>query len=175
MKNLISFLCLALLSIAALAQEQEKEKNDKSQMPSIDLKTLDGESKNLNAYAKNDKFTIVSFWATWCKPCKKELSNLKYLLPDWKKNFDVEVVAVSLDDSRTSRKVESFVKGERWKFDVLLDVNNKTKRELNFAAVPYSMLIDKEGKIVYKHSGYKEGDEYKLKDKIKALKNEGGK
>lgn len=175
MKHVISVVCFTLLTFAVLAQEQQNKSNDKIEIPSLDLKTMEGGSKNLQSYAKNDKFTILAFWATWCKPCKKELSNLKYLLPDWKKRFDVEVVAISLDDSRTTRKVESFVNGERWKFDVLLDVNKKTKRELNFAAIPYSMLIDKQGRIAYKHSGYKEGDEYKLEDKIKALKNKGKK
>jgi len=165
MKKIISTLFCCLLAASLTAQVV----GDNMDVPSIELQTMNGGQANLKTYAENDKITIVSFWATWCKPCKKELNNLKYLMPDWKEQYDTELVAISLDDSRTSRKVKSFVNGERWQFDVLLDVNKKSKRALNFSAIPYSMVINKKGEIVYKHSGYKEGDEYKLEDKLKAL------
>ncbi len=165
MKLSYVFIGLMLFTLGLSAQQV----GGKMKVPSIDLKTVEGEQVNLEKYADNGKITIFSFWATWCKPCKKELNNLKYLMPDWKEKYDAELVAISLDNSRSTRKVSSFVKGERWQFDVLLDVNKKTKRELNFSAIPYSMVVNKEGKIVYKHSGYKEGDEYELEEKLKAL------
>jgi len=168
MKFIYSALLLTLITANLMAQQI----GGNQQLPSIDLTTMDGEQVDLQSYAQNDKITIFSFWATWCKPCKKELNNLKYLLPDWQKAYDAELVAISIDNSRTSRKVKSFVNGQRWSFDVLLDVNKKTKRELNFSAIPYAMIINKEGQIVYKHSGYKEGDEYKMEDKLKAMTKE---
>ena len=168
MKKIKILLLLLVFGLGTLhAQESE---GNLSEVPSVDLKTMNGRQVNFKEYVDNDKYTIVSFWATWCKPCKKELDNLSYLLPEWQKTYDVELIAVSLDDARTSRKVEPFVNGKGWMFDVLLDVNNETKRELNFAAVPYSIIINKEGEIVYKHSGYKEGDEYEMKKKLKSLK-----
>lgn len=164
-----AFLMLFLFAFTLVKAQQV---GDKMEVPSIDLENMEGQQVDLKDYATNGKITIISFWATWCKPCKKELSNLKYLLPEWKENYDVELVAISIDNSRTSRKVESFVNGERWQFDVLLDDNQKTKRALNFSAIPYSMIINKEGKVAYKHSGYKEGDEYKMEDQLKAMNRE---
>ena len=169
MKQLLVLFCLGLLTMGAHAQEL----GEANELPSVDLKTMSGRQVDLKSFVDNDKYTIISFWATWCKPCKKELDNLSYLLPEWQKEFDVELIAISVDDSRTSRKVESFVNGRGWTFDVLLDVNNNTKRELEFAAIPYSIIVNKEGKIVYKHSGYKSGDEYEMQDKLKSLEASG--
>ncbi len=140
---------------------------DATKIPDTELKTLKGNQVKLSNELASDKYTIISFWATWCKPCKKELNNLSYLLPKWKKQYDVELLAISLDNSQTSRKVRAYVNGKGWQFDVLLDPNNNTKRQLNFNAIPYSMIVDKKGKIIYKHSGYKSGDEYAMKDELK--------
>lgn len=142
-----------------------------SKIPDTEVTTLKGNKVKLSNELASDKYTIISFWATWCKPCKKELSNLSYLLPKWKKQYDVELLAISLDNSQTSRKVKSYVNGKGWQFDVLLDPNNNTKRQLNFNAIPYSMIVDKNGKIIYKHSGYKSGDEYAMKDELKKASN----
>jgi cytochrome c biogenesis protein CcmG/thiol:disulfide interchange protein DsbE len=144
-----------------------------SKIPDTELTTLKGNQVKLANELASDKYTIISFWATWCKPCKKELSNLSYLLPKWKKQYDVELLAISLDNSQTSRKVRSYVNGKGWQFDVLLDPNNNTKRQLNFNAIPYSMIVNKNGKIIYKHSGYKSGDEYAMKDALKKASTSG--
>lgn len=165
---LISFGFLLFTSDPVLGQEIGGD----GKLPEINLENLNGQKVNLQSYGENDKVTIIAFWATWCKPCKKELENINALLPDWKKRFDAELIAVSIDDSRNSRKVKPYVNGRGWQFDVLLDPNKDTKRALNFAAIPYSMLVDKDGKIVYQHSGYSEGAEFELEDKMKALKRE---
>jgi len=157
---LIGFLSVITFSTYAQVVGGEQE------LPELVLKTLDGKEKNLNDYSKNEKFTIVSFWATWCTPCKKELQNISDLLPEWQEEFDVELLAISIDNARNAMKVKPFVQGKGWEFDVLLDINQDTQRELNFQTVPYSMLVDDSGNIVYKHTGYYEGDEYEMIDKI---------
>jgi thiol-disulfide isomerase/thioredoxin len=115
------------------------------------------------------QFTIISFWATWCSPCKKELENMTDLMPDWKEKYKVRLVAISIDDSRNEMKVKPYVDGKKWKFPVLIDVNQDTRRVLNYPNVPYTLLVDKNGKIVYKHIGYQEGDEFVLEDQLKKL------
>ena len=111
----------------------------------------------------------ISFWATWCKPCIKELKNVNSLLDEWIEEYDVELVAVSVDDSRNAVKVKPTVNALNWDFDVLLDPNGDLQRAMNVANPPVTFLIDQEGNIVYTHTGYVEGDEYELEDHIKEL------
>ena len=163
---------ILVFTIGALTTHAQ-ELGEASAVPEAELKTLTGSKVELNEQLADDKHTIISFWATWCKPCKKELSNLNYLMPEWKEQFDVELMAISLDNAQTSRKVKSYVNGKGWQFDVLLDPNNNTKRKLNFNAIPYSIIVNKDGKVIYKHSGYKSGDEYEMEDKLKEVQMTG--
>ncbi len=112
---------------------------------------------------------MVSFWATWCSPCKKELNNISYLYEDWQEDYNMELVAISIDDVRNTSKVKTYVDGQAWEYDVLLDTNEDLKRMMNFQTVPFTVLINKDGRIVYTHAGYVEGDEFILEEKIKAL------
>ena len=112
---------------------------------------------------------IISFWATWCTPCKKELSNYAELYEEWKEEFGVTVIAISIDDARNTAKVKAYVNGVRWPFEVLLDPNEDMKRFLNFQTIPYTILVDKNGQIVYRHNSYVEGDEYVMEEKLAKL------
>ena len=140
-----------------------------SSIPEVSLRDSDGNLVTLRSLIRPGKPTIISFWATWCAPCKKELSNYAELYADWQKAFDVEVLAISIDDSRNSAKVKSYINGVKWPFRVLLDPNEDMKRALNFQTVPFSLLIDGEGRIAYRHNSYVEGDEYVMEEKLKKL------
>jgi thiol-disulfide isomerase/thioredoxin len=131
---------------------------------------MNGKKVNVADYGKSGKITILSFWATWCIPCKKELANMAELQEDWAKKYNTQIVAVSIDDSRNTTKVKPYVDGQRWEYEVLLDVNQDLKRNLNIPSVPFTILVDSEGKIVYTHSGYTEGDEYVLEEQIQKIK-----
>ena len=108
-------------------------------------------------------------WATWCKPCIQEINNMSELMDDWKTKYGVQLVTVSVDNARNTPKVKPFVDGQGWDYDVLLDVNEDLKRALNAPSVPYMIVLDKNGKIVYEHNGYLPGDEFALEEKIKKL------
>lgn len=138
-----------------------------SELPDISLKNIDGEDINFSDYGKNGKITIISFWATWCKPCIRELKNVSDLLDEWIEEYDVEMVAVSVDDTRNIAKVKPFVAGRGWDFQVLLDPNGDLQRAMNVVNPPVTFLVDKDGKIIYTHVGYVDGDEYELEEKIK--------
>lgn len=138
-------------------------------MPEITLKDINGKSINVADYSKSGKITIISFWATWCTPCKKELSNINDILEDWEKKYNLQLVAVSTDNSRNVPKVKPFVDGQGWTFECLLDVNEDLKRAMNAPIIPFTILLDATGKIVYTHTGYVEGDEFTLEEKIKAI------
>ncbi len=170
MKKILLLLTLCISFSIAKAQETPAAKTDNKEFPSVVLKDLAGKEVNLQQYAKSGKVTVLSFWATWCAPCKKELENMNELLDEWQEKYDVQLVAVSIDDARNALKVKPYVDGKKWEFPVLLDVNQDSRRALNFPNVPYTVLIDKNGNIVYKHIGYTEGDEQVLEEKIAALK-----
>lgn len=136
-------------------------------LPDIDIKDMNGQKVNMAEVCLSGKMTVVSFWATWCGPCKKELNNMAELYDEWKEKYNVEIIAVSIDDARNAAKVKSYANGQGWEFKVLLDENQQLQRALNFQTVPYTLLVSPTGEIIYQHSGYLEGDEYTLEEKIK--------
>lgn len=158
MRKLI--LLIASLSIALLTYSQ-------GTLPSVRVQELNGKWIQSNKLATPGKPLIISFWATWCKPCVKELTAIYENLPDWQKETGVELIAVSIDDSRSSSKVAPFVSGRGWDFRVILDVNGDMKRALNVINVPHTFLYDGNGKLFWQHTTYAEGDEAELYRKVK--------
>jgi peroxiredoxin len=136
-------------------------------LPKLSLKTTEGENFNIQKLGKNN-LAILSFWATWCGPCVKELDAINDVYENWKEKVKVEVFAVSIDDSKTSSRVNSLVNGKEWEFKVLLDPNHDLKRSLNVNTVPHLFII-KKGKIIYQHTGYTPGIEDELFEKLKEL------
>lgn len=157
---------MGLFLVFAFMAKAQKEVQT---MPSIVLKDMDGKSKNVAEYSQSGKITIISFWATWCSPCKKELNNMHELYDEWKEKYDVKIVAVCTDNTRNTQKVKPYVDGQGWEFDIIMDVNQDLQRAMNIVQIPHTFLLDQNGKIVYQHSGYVEGDEFSLLEKIKAL------
>jgi cytochrome c biogenesis protein CcmG/thiol:disulfide interchange protein DsbE len=160
------FVCMALFAFGA-ANASAQKGGDK--LPSVSVKDLNGKTVNIKQSVKEGQITVISFWATWCSPCKKELDNVADLYPTWQKKYNVHLIAVSVDDARTSGKVKSTVDSKGWDYTVLLDSNEELKRALNISSVPFTLLINQKGEIVYTHSGYKAGDEKHLEEKIKEL------
>jgi peroxiredoxin len=155
------------------AQDKDKKGLEKilgeHRLPDLTLTDMNGKQVNVADLGKTGKIIVLDFWATWCVPCKKELNNINDIYDDWKKKYNVEVVAVSIDDSRSITKVKPYAEGQRWSYDILLDVNQDLKRQLNIQSVPFTVVLDQSGKIVYTHSGYTEGDENILEDAIAAM------
>ncbi len=138
-------------------------------VPSVVVKNIDGESIDVASYATNGHITILCFFATWCKPCYSEFKNFSELLVDWEEQYDVELVGISTDDARNMAKVKSTVAGMGWDFDILLDPNGDIQRAMNVVSPPMTMVVDRNGNVVYRHLGYLEGDEYEVEDKLKEL------
>lgn len=169
-KNALILLLFSALLIHAQDEKKgiEKVLGEKS-LPSLVLSDMNGNKVNVADYANSGHPTVFSFWATWCVPCKKELSNLAELYDEWKEKYRVEIVAVSIDDSRSTTKVKPYVEGQHWNYKVLLDVNQDLKRSLNIQTVPFTVVADGNGKIVYTHSGYVEGDEFVLEEELQKV------
>lgn len=138
-------------------------------LPSVNVKTLEGEAKDIQEYGKNGKITVLSFWATWCSPCKRELDAIQEVYQDWQEMYNMELIAISVDNARTYPRVKGVVETKGWDYEVLSDIQQELQRAMSFQDVPYTFVIDQNGKIAYSHSGYNPGDENELEEKLKEL------
>ena len=147
-----TFLLLFLLSSSLIFSQN---------IPDIDLKTLDGNTVNVSKIANSDTVKVFSFWATWCVPCVNELDTISDVYEEWQDETQVEIIAISTDDSRTKKRVKPMVNGKGWEYTILLDENQELKRSLNISTLPHVVVV-KNGEIVYRHSGYTPGAEDEL-------------
>ena len=164
---------LALLFIGfalsnSLNAQEEAHVLDVKKLPSVQLKDMDGKSVNTSALGF-EGLVVISFWATWCSPCKRELNTIHDLYESWQEETGVNLVAVSIDDTKTSAQVSPYVNSKMWDYLVLMDPNGDFKRAMGVNNVPHTFLIDAEGNIVYSHNNYAPGDEEKLFEEIKKI------
>jgi cytochrome c biogenesis protein CcmG/thiol:disulfide interchange protein DsbE len=135
--------------------------------PSFSLKNLDGQRVALDDLLGRGPL-LIDFWATWCKPCVKELPHLHDLYLKYR-DRGFQVVAISEDSPRSLSKVKSFVAGNRYEFLVLLDENSTVQRKFNFRALPYTVLLDRDGHVIHSRMGYRPGDERVLEEELLVL------
>lgn len=140
-----------------------------AQLPSVQLRTIDGKTVDTAKLSNDGKPFVISFFASWCKPCLRELKAINEVYADWQDETGVKLYAVSIDGAQNSNKVKPMVDAEGWEYEVLLDPNSDFKRALNIQMIPAVFLLDGNGKIVSKHNSYKDGDENNLYEEIKAL------
>lgn len=140
-----------------------------AQLPSVSLKTMDGKTVNTAELSNDGKPFIISFFATWCKPCNRELKAIHEVYPDWQDETGVKVIAVSIDQGQNIQKVKPLVDGFGWEYDVLLDPNSDFKRAMGVNMIPHVFIIDGKGKIVESRSGYTEGGEEHLIEKVREI------
>ena len=138
-------------------------------LPNVDVKKIDGSSFNFKNIDNNGNPIVISFWATWCKPCTKELNNIAEIYEDWQDETNVKLVAVSIDDRRSQSKVAPYVNSSAWEYEIYIDSNSDLKRAMGVSTVPHTFLLDKNKQIIWQHRGYVEGDEYELFDEILKL------
>lgn len=165
--NKLLFILLNFAIIhSAVAQTPESSTN---KLPEIDIKKPDGNGFNTREIKNDGKPVIISFWATWCKPCVNELSAIADQYADWQKETGVKLIAVSIDDSRSIAKVAPFVNARNWEYEVYVDPNSDFKRAMNVNNVPHTFLLNGKGEVVWQHTSYTPGDEVKLYENIKKV------
>ena len=154
--------CLILAAVAVLSASAQ-------QLPDVKVENEDG--KIISVRELTGKPLIICYWSITCKPCIQELDAINDAMPDWLEEADFRVVAISTDDSRFSAQARAWVEGHGWSdFTVLFDKNKEFMRAMNVSYTPQVFVVDKNGKIVYSHTGYTAGSEQELIDKIKSLK-----
>ena len=156
---------ILLIGLMSLTMAQEKS------APDFTLPQLDGSNYKLSENI-GEAPILINFWATWCIPCLAEMKQLKKVYKKYK-DQGLQILSISIDDPKTVGRVKGMVKSKRYPFTILLDTNSEVFNLYQGSNPPLSILIDKQGKIVYNHTGYRKGDEKKV-DKMIAdlLKND---
>lgn len=147
-------ICLLVFAAAAVCRAQDIS-------PNMTVKDLSGNPVLMKDVLKDD-VVVVSFWATWCKPCQNELDALAEIEDTWADRL--RVVAISIDDARSVARVRSTVKAKMWPYEVYTDENSELAKSLNISSIPFVMIVD-DGKTVYSHTGYTPGSERLLVEK----------
>ena len=161
MKRLLLLLTFFATSQVAFSQSRS--------LPKVDLKTMDNTSTSTAAFDNDGKPIVISFWATWCKPCVKELNTIAEEYEDWVEETGVKIIAVSIDDSRNMSKVKPKVNAEMWEYEIYCDPNRDFARAMGVSSVPHTFLLNADKEIIWQHKGYVDGDEIELYEKIEEL------
>lgn len=160
MKKLVLLTCLFALAASS---------DVFAQLPAVTLKTIDGQSVKIDTISNDGKPFIIDFFATWCKPCQRELDAIAEVYDEWQEETGVKLIAVSIDQAQNVHKVKPLVSNHGWEYEVLLDTNEELKRAFGIQMIPYMMIVDGEGKVAYKHTGYTDGAEDELINKVREL------
>jgi peroxiredoxin len=122
--------------------------------PAFSLASLDGRTISLSDYA--GKKVVVSYWASWCGPCKVELPELReFYKRHHKADSGFEILAISIDENRSD--AEKYAAAEKLPFPVLLDPQSKIADAYSVEGIPTMFVIGKDGKVEYAHTGLQEG------------------
>ena len=162
MKHILPLFLALLLGTGLMAQNATLPQN-------ITLRTIDGQTVQSSAIQNNGRPVIISFWATWCKPCNRELNNIKEVYEEWQEETGVKIVAVSIDDARSAARVKPHAEGNDWPYEIYLDQNSDLKRAMGVVNVPHTFILNGEGEIVWQHTGYQVGGEEELIEKVREL------
>jgi len=156
MKKILFFTLAMLIFGAAYSQNETKAL---FKLPSVNIKNVNGDPFNTENISNDGKPVIITFWATWCKPCMKEHDAINEVYEEWVEETGVKMYAVSIDNARSSNRVLPTVNGRSWEFEVLLDPNSDFKRVMNVNVPPHTFILNGNGDVVWQHVGYLEGDE----------------
>ncbi len=138
-----------------------------SECPDFTLEDMEGELFTLSDYFGEGPL-LISFWATWCQPCKKELPHLQAMLDKYRDD-GFKLITIAEDSPKSQAKIAPYVASKKFSFTVLLDPDNEILHLLQGNTLPFQVLLDSDGNIVETHQGYSPGDEVILVKKIEKL------
>ncbi len=168
-KKYAIFPFLLLIPFFLFAQQDKMNVSGNQALPDVEIRNLDGVAFNTHNISNNGAPVIICFWATYCKPCIKELSIISDLYDDWRQETGVKIVAISIDDSKTIANVLPFVNGKGWEYEFYTDVNGDFKRAMNVNVIPHTFILNSKSEIVWQHLSFAEGDELKYIEIVRIL------
>jgi thiol-disulfide isomerase/thioredoxin len=185
MKTPLLFSILLLIGSCGISGGKPAESDPQSQPDtsySINYPVADSLLSGIPVYSKfddiapllaqdNDTTYVVNFWATWCKPCLTELNTISDVYYDWQDETGVKLVAVSIDNARSSSKVLPMVNGKGWDYEVYLDPNGNLKRAMGVNMIPHTFLLNGNMEVVWQHTSFSEGGELELIEKVRKVAN----
>lgn len=137
--------------------------------PNLKLTKLNGRTVTLNEYLKKGP-VLINFWATWCSPCKKEMVYLDKFERKYK-DEGLSILSISVDSQKSLSHVRSYIRANDYIYDVFLDPNRQVFKKLNGNLMPTNVLIDTEGKVLWRHYGYIPGDEENMDLQLRSALN----
>lgn len=140
-----------------------------TRLPEVMLKNVHGQNVRTDTLSNGGKPLIIDFFATWCKPCCRELKAISEVYADWQEETGVKLIAVSIDQAQNVHKVQPLADAQGWEYELLLDTNGDFKRALGVQVIPFVLVVDGKGNIVYRHSGYADGAENELIGKVREI------
>jgi peroxiredoxin len=169
--SLLCFFSLVATTSSLHAEPQLTPIDQRAVAPDFELMDLKGQAIKLSQF--KGRVVVVNFWATWCGPCKQEIPHLSRILETYK-DQGLEVLTISTDSPQTQSQVGRLAR--RWKTHTLLDPEGQVVSQLNPRGIaPFTLIVDRSGRIAFDHDGYHSGDEVKMETAIKAVLSEGKK
>ena len=156
MNKVISLVIAAFAALSLHAQS----------LPNVKVEDAAGKSVNTLSMIDGETPFILTFWASWCRPCRMELAALEEAAPDWEGDFPLRIYAVSIDDSRSIADAKSLAATSDWPVTVLFDTKGRLAQAFGISSIPQVFIFDKDGKQVYTHVGYTPGSEKTLLKKL---------
>ena len=135
----------------------------------LKLTKLNGRTVTLSEYLKKGP-VLINFWATWCSPCKKEMVYLDKFERKYK-DEGLSILSISVDSQKSLSHVRSYIRANDYIYDVFLDPNRQVFKKLNGNLMPTNVLIDTEGKVLWRHYGYIPGDEKNMDLQLRSALN----
>ena len=138
-----------------------------AQLPDIEIKDID--QNRISLYElRGEKFTVLDFWATWCKPCVTAIPKINSI----HKEFSIQgigFIGVNVDGPRNLSKVKPFATSMNIKYPVVLDPDQDLVNRFNVTVFPSLIVIDEKGKEVFAHEGFNAGDEKLIREELQKL------
>tara|TARA_B100000809_G_scaffold183007_1_gene180760 strand:- start:84 stop:602 length:519 start_codon:yes stop_codon:yes gene_type:complete len=162
MKLFKRFVLVAMIFTAMYADKQRN-----IMLPDLSVRLLDGKQVRLSALLEEGPL-LVSFWATWCAPCKKEMIFLEKFHQKYNEN-SFRVLAISTDSPKSMSKVKSYIRAKKYTFLVGIDPNQEIAKKMNALLMPTTLILNKDRKVSWYHQGFIPGDEKEIEAQIRAV------
>ena len=156
------FILVATIFTAMYADKQRD-----IMLPDLSIRLLDGKRVRLSALLEEGPL-LVSFWATWCAPCKKEMIFLEEFHQKYNEN-SFRVLAISTDSPKSMSKVKSYIRAKKYTFLVGIDPNQEIAKKMNALLMPTTLILNKDRKVSWYHQGFIPGDEKEIEAQIRAV------